>query len=77
MTRYFFHIHDGTAQPDLDGLEFANDRAAWHEATRACGEMLAEIDGKLNPGGSVHMEVRDQTGRICWNLDIRTSGVSV
>ena len=72
--RYYFHVDDGTPKLDSDGLEFANDREAWHQATLACAEALHDIDGALKPGDDIHMEVRDQTGRLCFTVAVSTAG---
>ena len=73
--RYYFHVDDGTPKLDAEGLEFADDKAAWHQATQACAEILHDIDGALKPGDDLHMEVRDQTGRLCFTLAVNTSGM--
>lgn len=47
MPRYFFHVlHDG-AQPDMEGHEFADIRAARMAAVRLSGELIKEIDEKF------------------------------
>ena len=72
--RYYFHVDEGKPRLDATGLEFATDREAWHQATLACAEILHDIDGNLKPGDDLHMEVRDQTGRLCFTLAINSSG---
>ena len=73
--RYYFHVDDGMPKLDEDGMEFASDRDAWHQATLACAEILHDIDGALKPGDTLHLQVRDQTGRLCFTLEVNTSGV--
>lgn len=59
MPRYYFHVHYKDGQRDLDGVELADDAEAWHQATRACGEMLRDLDGDLEPGPEWRLEVTD------------------
>jgi hypothetical protein len=68
MPRCFFHSHDGTDQPDDEGMEFPDFRAAHSEAVRACGEMVRDIDGDLPVGSEWRMDVSDETGRTILNL---------
>jgi hypothetical protein len=49
---------------DPEGVELAGYKAAWDEATRACGEMIQEIDGELSIGTDWTMEVHDQDGPL-------------
>jgi hypothetical protein len=50
MPHYYFSTKHGTQHTDYgEALELVNDRAAWEEATVACGEILKDIDGKLKP----------------------------
>ena len=42
MSRYFFHVHDGTDVPDLQGTELADLKAARGEALRYAGHLLAD-----------------------------------
>ena len=49
MPLYFFHVHDGTAQPDPDGLELVSDAEAQTEALAAAGSMLLEFTVSTDP----------------------------
>ncbi|TPI13027.1 hypothetical protein FJW06_15330 [Mesorhizobium sp. B4-1-3] len=40
MTRYFFHVDNGTFIPDEDGVDLPDLDAARMEAVRAAGEMI-------------------------------------
>lgn len=73
--RYYFHMDDGSPKLDAGGSDFADEKEAWHQATIACAEALHDIDGDLKPGDGLHMQVRDQTGRLCFTLEENTSDV--
>ena len=63
--RYFFHLsHDDPPLKDTIGAELSNDKAAWDEATKACGAMIKEIDGDLHFGTDWMMEVHDSSGPV-------------
>jgi hypothetical protein len=68
MPRYFFHVHDGTSDPDLEGTELPDIYAAQAEAIRASGEMLSDLGAKFWNGAEWKMEVRDETGRHLFTL---------
>lgn len=59
MPRYFFHVHHDGVQQDEAGLELPDRAAAWEEATRACGEMIRDLDGTLHVGSDWTMLVAD------------------
>jgi hypothetical protein len=52
MPRYFFHLHHNEPQIDEEGEELPDKDVAWKEATVMAGEILKDIDGKLQPGGN-------------------------
>jgi hypothetical protein len=58
-----------------DGVELADDRAAWVEATTACGEMLRDLDGDLKAGSEWRMEVTRQSGEIVYRLSLVTEAL--
>ncbi len=65
MPRYYFHVtHREPRVDDESGLKLADDKAAWDQATRACGEMIREIDGNLSQGTDWCMDVEDEAGPI-------------
>jgi hypothetical protein len=55
-----------------DGIELADDRAAWVEATTACGEILRDLDGDLKAGSEWRMEVTRESGEIVYRLTLVT-----
>jgi len=69
MPLYFFNItHDGKPSAITEGLELADDKAAWEEATTTCGEVLRDLDGSLKPGDSWKMQVADSEGKMIYTL---------
>lgn len=68
MPRYFFHVMDGHAVVDTDGLILANDTVARTEALRGAGEMMADRGMDLWLGNTWVMTVTDQDGLILFNL---------
>ena len=68
MQRYYFHVHDGSAQPDAEGLGLPSRDAAWSEAVRSCGEMLRDIDGEFGRNTEWRMEVVDGLGQPVFTL---------
>ncbi|MEQ1956043.1 hypothetical protein ABMA59_32265 [Mesorhizobium sp. CN2-181] len=65
MTRYYFHTIQGLQTfRDMVGIELADEATAWSEATRACGEMIAAIDGTLPVGSDWIMEIEDNFGPL-------------
>ena len=63
-SQYVFRVmRNGTCMGRSDGLEFADKAAAWHEAALSCGEIISEMDGKIEPGCHWQMEVSDDSGK--------------
>ena len=55
-----------------EGLELADNDAAWEEATTACGEKLREMDDSLRPGDGWKMEVTDGNRKAVFALRFTT-----
>ena len=76
MPLYFFNFSSALtwkARPfKNEGLELADNAAAWEEATTACGEKLRELDGSLRPGDGWNMEVTDANGKAIFALRFTT-----
>jgi hypothetical protein len=70
MPLYFYRITYGAAAPawPREGVELADDEAAWVEATTACGEMLRDLDGALKAGPEWRMEVARESGEVLYRL---------
>jgi hypothetical protein len=47
---------------------FSDRAAAWREASLSCGEIIREMDGKIEPGCNWQMEVADQTGQAIYRF---------
>ena len=76
MPRYFFHLsYDRTPTMKNEGLDLPDDQAAWIEATAACGELLRDLNGGLEPGGEWTMIVKDEAGLDIYELDFRTKAL--
>ena len=50
----------GLCDIDHDGEELPDKHAAWREATVTAGQIMQDIDGKLQPGKAWRMEVTDE-----------------
>lgn len=73
MPRYFFHVDDGSLEPDMVGAEMADTRAARAEAVRASGSILKDIDGNFWAGGNPWiMSVTDEQGLLLFELRFST-----
>jgi hypothetical protein len=74
MPLYFFNFSSAPGPRPFknEGLELADNAAAWEEATTACGEKLREIDGSLKPGDGWKMEVTDPNGKAIFTLRFTT-----
>lgn len=68
MPRYFFHVMDGTAVVDTEGLELENDTVARTEALRGAAEMMADRGMTLWLGNTWVMTVADEDAKILFNL---------
>jgi hypothetical protein len=79
MPLYFFNFSRGPESKsspfENEGLEFADNNAAWAEATTACGEKLREMDGTLQPGGGWKMDVTDANGKSIFALRFTTESL--
>lgn len=68
MPRYFFHVLDGRAAMDVDGLFLANETEARAEALRGAGEMLTDENMNLWLGNEWLMAVTDEAGYVLLKL---------
>lgn len=70
MPLYIYRITYGDGAPPWrhEGVELADDDAAWVEATTACGEMLRDLNGALRAGPEWRMEVTRQSGEVLYRL---------
>jgi hypothetical protein len=74
MPRYYFHVQcDGTEPSnDAEGIEMADEEAAWDEAISTCGQMIHDVDGAMRAGTVWQMEVTDEAGDSVFRLFFRT-----
>jgi hypothetical protein len=61
MPRYFFHVFHDKPEPDDIGEELPSAQDAWREATTTAGQILQDIDGRLQLGKEWRMEVTDES----------------
>lgn len=72
MPRYFFHVQCGTESSiDAEGVEMADEGAAWDEAISTCGQMIHDMDGAMRAGTVWRMEVTDEAGDTVFRLFFR------
>ena len=68
MPRYFFHVSGASIYRDSDGSVLADDQAAWSHAVSSTGELLRDLDGKLESGAKIEIIVEDETGEVVATL---------
>ena len=73
MPRYHFHIHDGRAVRDEDGIELADAQVARRDAIRLAGQVLDDEAFRLPLGEDWMMEVTDETGLVLFRLDFHVT----
>ena len=73
MPRYYFHVHCAGTEPSVDaeGIEMADETAAWDEAISTCGQMIHDIDGAMRAGTVWRMDVTDDAGHSVIRLFFR------
>ena len=70
MTRYFFHVQDGTDRPDHDGTEYDDLDAARAEAVSLLGEMVKDLDGRFWAHPEWRLTVVDESGATVCQLQV-------
>jgi hypothetical protein len=70
MPIYQFHL---SVPPDPEPLELKDDQDAWREAVVLFGEMLRDLDGKLDPGQRFEVIVEGETGRRVVELSLNAT----
>jgi hypothetical protein len=69
LPRYFFSTtHEEQHHDHEEPVDLPDDRAAWSEATIACGEILRDIDGKLKPEQRWRMDVNNEDHELIFSL---------
>lgn len=70
--RFFFRVFtDGVERHRSEGLLFADRQEAWHEASTSTGEILREMDGKMQPGLDWRMDVTDEAGQLIYRFTFK------
>lgn len=68
MPRYFFHSRYKRYLPDEEGIELPDLDSAWKQASQMVGQILRDLDGKLEPGREWRMDVTDEDGTVLFAL---------
>ncbi|MGE8130901.1 DUF6894 family protein [Methylobacterium sp. NPDC080182] len=73
VPRYFFHVHDGHSEIDLEGLDAASVEAARLMAVQLAAETLREGAHRRMFGDAWYLEVFDETGGMVCSVDVRVT----
>jgi hypothetical protein len=74
VTRYFFHVHDGPfGHIDRVGEELPDRHTAWREAIRYAGEVIRDLDGRLEPATEWRLDVTDREGHPIYRIVVSTT----
>jgi uncharacterized protein DUF6894 len=73
MPRCFFHVHDGSERPDMEGSEFAEIGQVRSEAVRLTGEILRDMDHRFWDRPEWTLTVTDETGAKVLGLRVLAS----
>jgi hypothetical protein len=68
MPRYFFHIFNGSAHPDAEGIELSGLEEAREEAVQTAGEIIQGEGIKSLKDSDWRMEVTDAAGHALFRL---------
>lgn len=68
MPRYFFHVSGPRHYSDHDGVELADDDAAWSVAVISMGELIDDLNGKLPDRAELVTKVADASGSTLMTL---------
>jgi hypothetical protein len=73
MPRFSFNVRDGAQLSHTDevGEELADAHAAWALAICYAGEILRDLDGKLEPEAEWRLEVTSESGRRVCCVSVR------
>ncbi|HZW48058.1 MAG TPA: hypothetical protein VFF61_11060 [Microvirga sp.] len=70
MPRYFFHVHDGSEQPDREGSELVDMGQVRSEAVRLTGEILRDMGGRFWRHPEWRLTVTDESGAAVLGLRV-------
>ena len=68
MSRYFFHVNDGTDMPDEIGTELLDDEAARATAITVSGELLKDLGSTFWTGSDWKLRVITEDGQTVCEL---------
>lgn len=68
MTRYFFHVANGSSDLDHEGIELPDDQAARVEALHFMGELLRDRGPDVWDAQGMKLIVTDKSGLILFVL---------
>jgi hypothetical protein len=68
MPRFYFHIIDGTAFIDTEGVELAGMNEVRRMAVTTAGQMLEQIGERFWEGKPWRLSVADETGVVVATL---------
>ena len=68
MTRYFFHIEDGIAAQDDEGVELATLAEAKCEAVKFAGRSICDDAGRFWDSGEWKLTATDASGMTLFSL---------
>ena len=74
MPRFYFHIHDGRDQFDMEGTELPDTETAHVEAIRLTGAVLQKEARLVAAGDRWTMDVTDEMGRPVYQVEVSVSG---
>ena len=76
MPRYFFHVFNGSAHPDTEGIELQGLEEARQEAIQTTGEIIQEDGIKSWKNSDWHMDVTDAAGQVLFRLRVSLEELS-
>ena len=68
MPRYFFHIEDGLASQDEEGVELATLAAAKCEAVKLAGQTICDSAGRFWDAQEWKLRATDEAGLTLFSL---------
>ena len=69
---YFFRVFtNGVQLHASDGLLFENRHLAWQEASESTGQIIRDMDGRIEPGLDWRMDVSDEKGKVIYQFSFR------
>jgi hypothetical protein len=73
--RYFFHLDDGLPNNDIDAVDLPDLEAVQAEASKVCGEMLADAGLGFWTNPDWRVRVKNEAGELVLSISIRGEGV--